>query len=188
MGWVKKLSQRMGKFRKSSIIALLGIGGMLLILFSQIGSDQKRTISHDTVETTVDMADYEARLEERLLSIIQKMDGVGHAELMITMESGVEHLYVKEEKTSTDKTEDTNGESNKVQNKETAETNVTVLDGAEALLRKELEPTVRGVVVICEGGDDIRVQQHVIDAVTAALNISSARVSVTKIAEYAVTE
>ena len=51
------------------------------------------------------------------------------------------------------------------------------------MIQKQLEPTVKGVVVVCEGGDDIGVQQRVIDAVTVALDISSSKVCVTKLEE-----
>lgn len=47
----------------------------------------------------------------------------------------------------------------------------------------ELQPTVKGVVIVCEGGDQPLVQQRVTDAVTIALNISSKRVCVTKLTE-----
>lgn len=48
---------------------------------------------------------------------------------------------------------------------------------------KEIEPVIRGVVVACDGGDDSIVTERVLDAVTKALNISSAKVSVTKLQE-----
>lgn len=45
---------------------------------------------------------------------------------------------------------------------------------------KELEPVIRGVVIVCDGGDDPIVTERVLEAVTKALNISSAKVCVTK--------
>ena len=48
---------------------------------------------------------------------------------------------------------------------------------------KEIEPVIRGVIVACSGGDDSIVCERVLDAVTKALNISSAKVSVTKLQE-----
>ena len=45
----------------------------------------------------------------------------------------------------------------------------------------ELEPRVKGVVVVCEGGDRPEVVGKVVDAVTVALDISSARVSVSRL-------
>ncbi len=43
-----------------------------------------------------------------------------------------------------------------------------------------IEPKVRGVVVVCDGGDDPLVVSRVLDAVTKALNISSDKVCITK--------
>ena len=48
---------------------------------------------------------------------------------------------------------------------------------------KDIEPVIRGVIVACSGGDDAVVSGRVLDAVTKALNISSAKVSVTKLQE-----
>lgn len=48
---------------------------------------------------------------------------------------------------------------------------------------KEIQPVIRGVLVVCEGGDDPVVAQTVTQAVTRALDISSAKVCVTKLTE-----
>ena len=48
---------------------------------------------------------------------------------------------------------------------------------------KEIQPVIRGVLVVCEGGDDPVVTQTVTQAVTRALDISSAKVCVTKLTE-----
>ena len=45
---------------------------------------------------------------------------------------------------------------------------------------KSIEPKVRGVVVVCDGGDDPLVVARVLDAVTKSLNISSDKVCITK--------
>lgn len=49
---------------------------------------------------------------------------------------------------------------------------------------KSIEPTVRGVAVVCDGGDDPVTRERILDAVTKALNIPSSRVSVTKLYDY----
>ena len=48
---------------------------------------------------------------------------------------------------------------------------------------KSIEPTVRGVVVVCDGGDDPVVVGRVLSAVTRSLSLSSDKVCVTKLAE-----
>lgn len=50
---------------------------------------------------------------------------------------------------------------------------------AEMLLETQM-PKVRGVIVVCDGGDNIIVQEKVIRAVTGVFAISSTRVSVMK--------
>lgn len=48
---------------------------------------------------------------------------------------------------------------------------------------KEIEPIIRGVLVVCEGGDDPVVIERVTEAVTKALDISTAKVCITKLSE-----
>lgn len=48
---------------------------------------------------------------------------------------------------------------------------------------KEIEPLIRGVLVVCEGGDDPVVVERITEAVTKALDISTAKVCITKLSE-----
>ena len=48
---------------------------------------------------------------------------------------------------------------------------------------KEIEPRVRGVLVICEGGDDPVAVGRITEAVTKALDISTAKVCISKLSE-----
>ncbi len=48
---------------------------------------------------------------------------------------------------------------------------------------KEIEPLIRGVLVVCEGGDDPIVVERITEAVTKALDISTAKVCITKLSD-----
>ena len=48
---------------------------------------------------------------------------------------------------------------------------------------KEIEPLIRGVLVVCEGGDEPVVVSRITEAVTKALDISTAKVCITKLSE-----
>ncbi len=48
---------------------------------------------------------------------------------------------------------------------------------------KEIQPIIRGVLVVCEGGDDSVVVERITQAVTKALGISAAKVCITKLSE-----
>ena len=48
---------------------------------------------------------------------------------------------------------------------------------------KEIQPLIRGVLVLCEGGDDPTVVERITQAVTKTLGISSAKVCIAKLSE-----
>lgn len=48
---------------------------------------------------------------------------------------------------------------------------------------KEVEPKIRGVLVVCEGGDDPVVAEQITKAVTRTLDISAAKVCIAKLSE-----
>ncbi|MEG0571350.1 MAG: stage III sporulation protein AG, partial [Oscillospiraceae bacterium] len=49
-----------------------------------------------------------------------------------------------------------------------------------ALLKTQIEPTVKGVVIVCEGGANATVESDVTQAVMTALDIKSNKVCVVK--------
>lgn len=46
---------------------------------------------------------------------------------------------------------------------------------------KQLEPKIRGVIVVCDGGDNPTVVQNVINALRSVLDISASKISVSKL-------
>ena len=104
---------------------------------------------------------------------------------MITLEKGVEYVYATQEKKSRQTTENKAADQDiRNQAQDQVETNYIIVkdaDGAQKALEvTEVQPVVKGVVVVCGGGDNPTVQQNVTEAVTTALNLSSARVCVVK--------
>ena len=98
-------------------------------------------------DSGVDAERYAADLHDSLLDIIAHIDGVGEAEIFLTMDNAGESVYLTNSDTKT----------------------------------KRIEPTVRGVVIVCDGGDDPIVVSRVLSAVTRSLSISSDKVCITKL-------
>lgn len=48
---------------------------------------------------------------------------------------------------------------------------------------KEIQPIIRGVLVVCDGGNDPVVAERITSAVTRALDISATKVCITKLSE-----
>lgn len=131
--------------------------------------------------TNVDtITEYKQTLEQDILNMLSSMQGVGSVNVMITLENGVENIYVTEESFSTDVSKDNNIISNERRNAETSTLIVEDTNGRrQALLKMTVEPKVRGVFVVCDGGDNILIVSRITDAIKALLNISSTKIYVT---------
>ncbi len=174
----KEMFKRAAAFIKSKsgvrLIVLLGVLGLVLIVLSDVIPKRKNVAPEAAAQTT---EEYTAALEERLTSLVERIDGVGRCRVMVTLENGVKYVYASEEKTGRDHKTQGDIES-QADDSETSVILVQTDDGYEGLLVTELEPTVKGVVVVCEGGGDPTVQTRVKEALTAVLNVTEKRVCV----------
>lgn len=171
------------KYKKVIIIA--GIIGIALIFFSGFIKSEKKDqeVNQKAESTSID--DYVKQLEANLTNMVSCIKGAGDCKVMVTIENGAQTIYATEGKKNTEDTEDSsNGELKRRQKSDDSETKYMTVKGPngeeEALAITEVQPTVKGVVVVCSGGDDPEVQQRIINAVTTALNITTKRVCVTK--------
>lgn len=158
------------------ILIVCGIAGIALILLSEWLP--KRTTKQATAST--DARAYALETEQRLTALVSNIEGAGACRVMVTLENGVEYVYATEQRINSDRQQD----DTRLTQRDDSETSAIVIDtgnGREGLLVTEIQPAVRGVVVVCEGGDDETVCKRVSEAVTVALNISSKRVCVTKL-------
>lgn len=159
------------KGRGMKIIVILGLAGMALILFSDIFSDKSNTTEKKTTDnmTVEQYESYVAEMEKRLESTLEKISGVGNADVMITAAGSGEYIYARDEKTETD--------SDSVSKDE----QYVIIGGSgdkKALVRKVDNPEIMGVIVVCEGGDSNVVKEKVYSAVSAAFNIPSQKIFV----------
>ena len=165
---------------------LLMIGAaavMVLLLLSSLvrGGGSGSRAAEQTVPFE-DAAEIEQTLESRLKALIEKIDGVGTVNVMVTLDGTSTRLYEKDEKTQTDHRSSGGGESNSTDNTaNTARETETVLAGSakEPLQTGILRPKVRGAVVVCSGAGDPIVKEKVTYTVAKALNIGISKVYVT---------
>ena len=163
--------------RWKNLIIIGGLIGIALIFLSSYFPSGSGGSAEETLDK-ISAQEYTSQLEENLIQIISHIDGAGEAKVMITLETGVETKYATQEKSSTESSRDKTSGTSEV-------SYITVRDanGSErALAVTEVQPTVKGVVVVCPGGEEPVVQQRIISEVTTALDISSKRVFVTRLA------
>lgn len=166
------------------IIVVAGLAGVVLIFLSSMLGEKSKAKPSDAEQPAaiVTNAEYENMLEAEVYELIKSIEGVGEAKVMITLSSGVEHIYVTEDSINSDKT---SAQKETVEERlQTSKKTILIEDDngrKKALLRKTLEPVIKGAVIVCEGGDDIIVQERVTDAVKAILGLSSSKICVTKL-------
>lgn len=168
------MNEKIRGFLKNSgvkLIVVLGLAGMVLILFSDIFSSDKKTVQKDTEQEMIvtDYESYVSGMEKRLEGTLEKISGVGKVQVMITAAGSGEYIYAKDEKTDTDESRISKDEK------------YVVIGGGgdkKALVRKIANPEIMGVVVVCEGGESNVVKEKVYKAVAAALGIPSQKIFV----------
>ncbi len=159
--------------KKPKIIVILGITGIMLILLSSLFSSGEKK---DEVKTEITAEEYKLNLENDIKKTVADITGSKNASVVITLESGIRYAYadIKEETLSEKK--DKENETSDSDLKQGYITVKTADGGEEALLVTTEMPKVRGVAIVCDGGDNEHIVEKIQNAVTAALDITSKRV------------
>lgn len=173
---VNKISQKTKLNPKMlAVVLLLGAGASALFL-SEVTEGKNVPVQAETTLAAADTREYTRELEERLVSIISSIDGAGETKVMVTLESGSEEVYLSN--FDYGENSDSNGKNSYERKDE-----FVIIDGSsgqEGIIVRTAEPRVRGVAVVCSGAGSDAVCAEIVEAVTALLDISSARVSVAK--------
>ena len=171
--FIKGFRERFANGKGYRVVLILGIAGMVLIGASAFREKKPTSPQADISDT----AHYIAQMEDRLERMVSSVRGAGRAEVMITLQNGVEYVYANEQKINSDHTE---SDSQTSVRDDSHKTVVTVDNGTgkSGLLVTEIQPVIRGVVVTCEGAADETVAALVGQAVCTALDITEKRVCV----------
>lgn len=149
-------------------LVVLGLVGILLLALPEL-LPGRATASETTATVTAEAV--ELALEQRITALISQVEGVGTCRVMVTLERGEQVMYAADITTQSDDASSSREES------------VLVVDtdaGPVGLPVTRLQPAVKGVAVVCQGGDDPMVSKQVIDLVSTAFHISDRRVCVAK--------
>ena len=167
--WVEKLKELTKKpvFLKAAVaVGVLMI--IMILVWDFSDSDETARTDYTENEISFQSADlYAKETEEQLRSILMSIEGVGKANVMLTINSTEEYVYAETIKQGTSQSENSYVIIDKGSEK-------------EALVKKINNPSISGVVIVCEGGDDPRVCEKIYKAVSTALDISTSRVYVTE--------
>ncbi|WP_350344662.1 hypothetical protein PRVXT_001090 [Proteinivorax tanatarense] len=171
------------QFSSNKLLGALCILGVALLVLSKfIGDDDKNT-AQPSAEIEQQITDsYEEKIQKELEEILGNIAGVGKAKVMVTLDKGNEKIVAKNitESERTTLEEDTEGGVREIidYNYQGELVILRKSGGDEPLVLTEVKPKVRGVVVVCPGGNDPSIQKQVIRAVQGVLDIPTYRISV----------
>ena len=160
---------------KSAILILISVLLIIILIFSELfSSKNKHTESINTESLFYEQ--YTLKLEEKLENVVSSIDGAGECKIMVTLDTGEENIYAKQSKNQNENRDESS--------KQTDEYEYVVLKSSsateEGMLLKVIEPNVRGVAIVCQGGDDPRIKENIISTVSAVLDIKTNKISITK--------
>jgi len=160
--------------KKPRILIIAGVAGIALVLLSSLFTSEEKSITSQGNVITAE--EYKAILEDDIRKTVEDITGSDNVSVIITLESSIRYSYADtREEIITQK----EGERDKTSDNELKEGYITVKtsDGGEAALIVSTEmPKVRGVAIVCDGGDNEYICEKIKNAVMAALDITSKRV------------
>lgn len=167
-------------FAKKNRLLLIGLAGVCLIVLGDVfwsGGKPNETPAQEAESPVQLSANTEQALEKRLTGIIESVQGAGQVRVMVTLESAGETVYATDEKSDTQASDGTAQRRTSYENEHVF---FDAQDGRQPLVEMRLEPEVKGVAVVCEGGDDVTVVRRITELVSVVLKLPSNRVCVTK--------
>ena len=152
------------KYKIAFFVLLAGI--LLLIIPNMIETKDTRK---EYIEQKQDTSESICQEIENILSCV---DGVGKAQVMLTVEAGEKNVYQTDNRT-------TSNDGNL-----SSQNDVIIITDAQrtqnGLITQVISETYKGAIVVCEGADSASVRLAVIDAVAKITGLNSNQITVMK--------
>ncbi|MCT8138696.1 stage III sporulation protein AG [Anaerobacillus sp. CMMVII] len=203
--WIKKLFTNKDEKKKRSsplqylaIVLCVGLALMIFSNFSKPSSLQDSVpvfkeetkdtgeavtvFTSKTGEDPVTMQDYEYTYEKQLRDALEEIVGVSDVTVMINLQETETKIFERNKSIKEQKTDETDREGGKRNVEDTTREDEVVIirtgDKEEPLVAKIEKPTIRGVLVVARGVENIQVKTWVVEAVSRVLDVPTHRVSV----------
>lgn len=182
--------------KKDQLLIFLLSGILLLVIAIPVKTEKEEKTgvsqeedrnngSLDAAGSSGETDSYVRLQEERLREVLQKVEGVGKAEVMITLQTSAEKVVEKDIPSTWQDVEESDSGGGTRTTREESQTEETVYQEEEDGSRtpyvvKELEPRVEGVIVIAQGGGDAKVRQNILEAVQALFSVEAHKIKIMK--------
>lgn len=192
---LKKLQQFMNgeggeKKRRDRWMMLALFGILILVAVWPVGGKNGKTDSQEeksvdtTEKKTYNYADqYAENMELRLKEILEKVDGAGAVQVMITVKNSGEQVLEKDKSYSENKTIQSGDSGEHTTAANTSRSESTVYDHTDSgspYVVKQLEPEIEGILVAAQGAGDETVVNEITYAVQVLFDVPVHKIKVVK--------
>lgn len=167
---MKEIIQKAGPVK----ILIVILSGILLVLiscgdlFEKKDAEQEKGSVQTESEPGDDLQSYRKMMEEQVRSILEKVDGVGAVDVMITLRASKEKVTLKDNTVNAERREE---ETVLIQDEN---------DNTSPYVVREVEPQIEGILIVCAGGDRASVQREIIAGISALFSVESHKIKVMK--------
>ena len=175
----------------TNLVIILALGVVLILVadfyrdLNPVGTAPQNTDTTNITDSqsNTTKTDTVTELENKLTGILGEIQDVGEVSVMITLKSGSEIIPAKDESV-TDKTtdeKDVEGGTRAINETNTSDQVVFMNEqggASKPLVLKEINPDIKGVIIVAEGAKDPRVKLQLTEAVQTVLDVPAYRVSV----------
>ena len=181
--------------KKDQLIIFLLFGVLLLVIAIPAKPGKEKQGEKEVTQVAEGMAEgtketlpadsYERQQEERLKGVLEKVEGVGRVDVMITLHASAQKVVEKDVPSRSQRVEEEDSQGGNRTTQENEREEATVYEEREDGIRtpyviQELEPAVEGVIVIAEGGGNPAVKQNILEAVQALFGIDTHKIRIVK--------
>ena len=162
-----RLMELFQRYKYALLVVAAGVVMMALPALSG-GGETTQTRQQSVQEVEFGTEELEGRLEAAL----SQMDGVGQAEVVLTLRSGPGQVLAQDTQNSV-----------REEGSESSQSTVVLSKGSgyeEPVVLQQLSPQYQGALVVCSGGDDPAVRLKVVEAVSALTGLGADKISVSK--------
>jgi stage III sporulation protein AG len=144
---------------------------------------QDEVKAYDDTVVSASAADEKNEIEKKIETLLSKIDGAGNVDVMITYISGKELVPAYDIKKAENDTQEKDSGGGTRNTKEIDEENRVVYEESQGgnkkpIILKEIQPAVKGVVVVADGAEDPVVKENLCKAVQVLLDVQVHKIQV----------
>lgn len=171
--WTEKLMLLWDRLKKikhiglylALLLAVIVVG----IYFTTLSSSKEENPSTNldtNIQTFSSSSEYITWLENKLENVLGKVKGAGNVEIILTLDKGFEYVYVTEE------------EIKELASGGSVTTTKVVLVNGQPVLEEEIFPSIKGIVVVSQGAEDVGVRLNLLSALQTVVSVDSSKITI----------